>query len=179
MTQLTPSVDYTDHAFGESFAPIELVEYGDYECPHCGSAYPIVKDIQQQLGSDLRFVFRNFPLKKVHPHAFSAALATEAAGLQYKFWEMHDIIFENQGNLSLENILQLADEIDLDPDRLNNDMRQKGLIEKVERDFESGIRSGVNRTPTFFINGEMFDGNWHNEELLQTLKSLLINIIIS
>jgi len=179
MTQLTPAVTYTDHVSGDEFAQIELVEYGDYECPHCGHAYPIVKDIQQQLGSGIRFAFRNFPLRKIHPHAFSAAVATEAAGLQHKFWEMHDIIFENQGNLSIENILQLADEIDLDPDRINMDMRHKDLIDKVEKDFDSGIRSGVNSTPTFYINGEKFTGDWQNGELLQTLKNLLTSIIFS
>jgi protein-disulfide isomerase len=179
MTQLAPPVNYMDHIDGEAFAPIEMVEYGDYECPYCGRAYPIVKYIQEQLGSDLRFVFRNFPLRKIHPHAFSAAVATEAAGLQFRFWEMHDIVFENQRRLSLENILQLADSIDLDPDKLHMDMQQQSLIEKVEKDFESGMRSGVNRTPTFFINGEKFSGDWENGELTQYLKSLQGSIIIS
>lgn len=179
MIQLTPPVTYHDHVFGEQFAPIELVEYGDYECPYCGRAYPIVKDILQQLGSNIRFVFRNFPLRKIHPHAFSAAVASEAAGLQFKFWEMHDTIFENQRNLQLENVLLLADMIDLDPDRLNMDMQQTTLIEKVENDFYSGMRSGVNRTPTFFINGEKFTGDWENGELLQYLRGLVASIIIS
>ncbi len=179
MTQLTPAVNLADHVFGDSSALIELVEYGDYECPYCGRAYPIVKNIQQQLGSDMRFAFRNFPLRKIHPNAFSAAVATEAAALQHKFWEMHDIVFENQKNLRIENILRLATAIDIDPERLNTDMQQKGLIEKVEKDFESGIRSGVNRTPTFFINGEKFAGDWENGELLQFLKGLVASNITS
>src|ERR1700754_983339 len=104
MTQLILAVNSNDHVAGNPSAPIELVEYGDYECPYCGRAYPIVKNIKQQLGDGLKFVFRNFPLSKIHPHAFPAAVATEAAGLQGKFWEMHDIIFENQGTLDEDHI---------------------------------------------------------------------------
>jgi protein-disulfide isomerase len=96
MKQLTPLVNSNDHIIGNPGASLELAEYGDYECPYCGRAYPIVKDIQQQLGRDIKFVFRNFPLSNIHPHAFLAAVATETADLQGKFWEMHDIIFENQ-----------------------------------------------------------------------------------
>src|SRR5918993_671160 len=104
MTHLTPAVDNSDHSYGNPYAPIVVVEYGDYECPYCGKAYPIIKDIQQRLGNDLKFVFRNFPLAKIHPNAFSAAVATEAAGLQNKFWEMHDLVFENQKTLDSENL---------------------------------------------------------------------------
>ncbi len=179
MTQLTPSVNYTDHIIGEEFAPIELVEYGDYECPYCGRAYPIVKNIQQRLGSNIKFVFRNFPLRKIHANAFSAAVATEAAALQFKFWEMHDILFENQRNLLLKNIFRLADAIGLDADKLQMDMEQIALIDKVEKDFDSGIRSGVNRTPTFFINGEKFMGDWQTGELDEYLTNLSTSIIIS
>ena len=174
MKQLTPSVNSVDHIFGNPIAPLELVEYGDYSCPYCGRAYPIVKDIQQQLGSDIKFVFRNFPLSKIHPHAFSAAVATEAAGLQGRFWEMHDIIFENQKTLDAENILLFAAKLGLDIERFKNDLQQKSLIEKVEKDFESGIRSGTNRTPTFFINGVKYDGEWSDNQLLQYLKTVLI-----
>ena len=173
MKQLTPSVNSVDHILGNPIAPLELVEYGDYSCPYCGRAYPIVKEIQQQLGSDIKFVFRNFPLSKIHPHAFSAAVATEAAGLQGKFWEMHDIIFENQQALDAEHIFLLADQLGFDMERFKNDIQQKSLIEKVEKDFESGIRSGVNRTPTFFINGIKFDGDWTDNHLLEYLKSIL------
>lgn len=160
MKQLTPTVNSNDHIIGNPVAPLELVEYGDYECPFCGRAYPIVKAIQQQLGRDLKFVFRNFPLSKIHPHALSAAAATEAADLQGKFWEMHDIIFENQKTLDAERIFLFASRLGLDIERFKNDIQQKDLIDKVEKNFESGIRSGVNRTPTFFINGEKFDGEW-------------------
>jgi protein-disulfide isomerase len=174
MKQLTPPVSSNDHILRYANAPIELVEYGDYECPYCGRAYPIVKDIVEQLGRDIKFVFRNFPLSKVHPHAFMAAVATEAAGLQGKFWEMHDIIFEHQRNLDTENILILADRIGIDPERFEHDIQVRELAEKVETDFESGLRSGVNRTPTFFINGEKFNGDWSDGGLMEALKARLL-----
>lgn len=169
MNQLIYPVNSSDHFFGNPYAPIELVEYGDYECPHCGRAYPIVKNIQQQLGMDLKFVFRNFPLSKIHPYAFLAALATEAASLQGKFWEMHDIIFQNQKTLNNDNIFVFANNLGFDITRFENDIQEKTLIEKIENDFEGGLRSGVNRTPTFFINGEKYDGEWTDGQLFQYL----------
>ncbi|NML21296.1 thioredoxin domain-containing protein [Pseudoflavitalea sp. G-6-1-2] len=173
MTQLLYPVNSADNIEGNASAPIELVEYGDYECPYCGRAYPIVKEIQKQLGADLKFVFRNFPLKRIHPHAFAAALATEAAAQQDKFWQMHDIIFENQKSLESEDIFFFAKELGLDIQSFENDMQDPSLIRKVEHDFETGIRSGVNRTPTFFINGEKYEGEWGNHELLQFLLNKL------
>jgi protein-disulfide isomerase len=173
MTDLTPAVNSNDHIYGNTSAPIELVEYGDYECPYCGRAYPIVKNIQQVLGPDLKFVFRNFPLRKIHPHAYPAAVATEAAGLQGKFWEMHDLIFENQKTLSNENILRLADSLGLDTERFRNDIQQESLMNKVRKDFESGMRSGVNRTPTFFINEEKYLYDWEEGGLLTHLQRLV------
>ena len=173
MTQLIPAVNSNDHSFGDPRAPLELVEYGDYECPYCGKAYPIIKDIQQRIGSDLKFVFRNFPLAKIHPHAFSAAVATEAAGRQDKFWGMHDLVFENQKTLDVENIFHFADLLRLDIERFSNSIQEKALIEKVEKDFESGLRSGVNRTPTFFINGIKYNGGWSGDQLLAYLKGQL------
>ena len=174
MKQLTPSVSNVDHIFGNSTAAIELVEYGDYECPHCGRAYPIVKEIKRQLGKDLKFVFRNFPLSKIHPNAFNAAVATEAADLQGKFWEMHDIIFENQRALDIESILSYASGAGMDMDRFRKDIGQESLAEKVEHDFESGLRSGVNATPTFFINGKKYEGDWSGDKLIEYLKEILI-----
>src|SRR5689334_14746367 len=140
MNALIPAVNSKDHIAGKPGALIELVEYGDYECPYCGRAYPIVKYIQQNLGNDIKFVFRNFPLSKIHPHAFSAAVATEAASQQNRFWEMHDIIFENQKTLDPDDILLFARSVGLDPARFKNDIEQEALTEKVEMDFESGIR---------------------------------------
>jgi protein-disulfide isomerase len=178
MNQLIIPVNMFDHIFGETSASLELVEYGDYECPYCGRAYPIVKNIQQQLGRELKFVFRNFPLRKIHPNSFMASAATEAAGLQDKFWEMHDIIFENQRTLDAENIFLFADKLGLDIERFKNDMKLEPLIKKVESDFESGLRSGVNRTPTFFINGKKYDGDWGKGQLLQDLKGLMADTLI-
>jgi protein-disulfide isomerase len=176
MNQLTPSVQQNDHLSGNPDASIELVEYGDYECPHCGRAYPIIKSIQQQLGADLKFVFRNFPLSKVHPNAVAAAIAAEAANMQGKFWEMHDIIYENQKTLDTESIFRFAETTGLNTMRFKNDIQQKELADKVEQDFETGLRSGVNRTPTFFINGQKYEGEWEENKLLQYLQLLKTQI---
>ena len=168
--QLRPPVSTTDHIYGNSDAVIELLEYGDYQCPYCGRAYPIVKNIKEQLGDDLKFVFRNFPLTKIHPQAKLASVATEAAGLQGRFWEMHDVIFENQKRLYLRAILEYATAIDLDVPRFEADLENEVLTEKVMSDFESGLRSGVNATPTFFINGEKYAGSWEGDSLEIFLK---------
>ena len=179
MKQLIPAVNINDHIYGNLNAALELVEYGDYECPHCGRAYPIIKNIQQNLGSEMKFVFRSFPLTKIHPHAFSAAVATEAAGLQNKFWEMHDIVFENQKTLDAESIFLFAETIGLDVDQFKNDINKKELAEKVEQDLESGFRSAVNKTPTFFINGKRYEGDWEENTLLQYLKGQLMEAPVS
>ena len=171
--KLTPPVNKSDHVLGNPDAMIELVEYGDYQCPHCGHAYPIIKNVQRKLGADLKFVFRNFPLSEMHPDAFSAALATEAAGLQQKFWDMHDIIFENQQALDLESLFLYAKTIGLDLERFKNDIQENTLTSKVEQDFESGVRSGVNGTPSFFINGKKYNGDWEEDVFNQYLKSQL------
>lgn len=163
---LRPPISGRDHLFGDPGAAVELVEYGDYQCPYCGRAYPIVKTIQRQLGNNLKFVFRNFPLTKIHPQAKLAAVATEAAGLQGKFWEMHDIVFENQRRLYLRALLEYAQTLELDLPQFEAEMENADLIEKVDSDFESGLRSGVNATPTFFINGEKFTGDWNDHELM-------------
>lgn len=168
---LRPPVSEKDHSEGNPNAIIELVEYGDYQCPHCGKAYPVVKHMQQQLGDKLKFVFRNFPLAKIHPEAVMAAVATEAAALQGKYWEMHDIIFENQEWLDRDSLLEYAGAIGLDIPKFDRDMARSELAEKVEADFESGIRSGVNATPTFFINGEKYNNGWEGERMLDFIKA--------
>ena len=179
MIDLIPAVNSNDHIYGNLHAPLELVEYGDYECPFCGQAYPIVKSIQEKLGTDLKFIFRNFPLRKIHPHAYPAAVATEAAALQGKFWEMHDIIFENQKTLEPENILSFANNIGLDVNRFEMDIANEDLYLKAKRDFESGMKSGVNRTPTFFVNGRKFNGDWSKGQLLRYLECELAWIAVS
>jgi len=173
MSKLKPPVNSNDHIQGDAHAPIELVEYGDYQCPHCGHAYPIIKSIQQQLGGQLKFVFRNFPLAEMHPNATNAAVATEAAAVQGKFWEMHDIIFENQEHLGNSHLVKYAAKIGLDAEQFKADFENPAALEKVESDFESGVRSGVNGTPSFFINGTKYNGNWEEVDLLEYLQSLV------
>jgi len=175
-TQLKPPVSDNDNIEGNPKAPIELVEYGDYQCPHCGRAYPIIKDIQKRMGQKLKFVFRNFPLTEIHPDAFNAALAAEAAGQQNKFWEMHDIIFEHQRHLDTENILVYAKRIGLNMAEFSKDIQKDIFVTKVENDIESGIRSGVNGTPSFFVNGSKYNGDWESEEFVDFLKRLLVKI---
>lgn len=150
-------VSDADHIQGDVNAPVELVEYGDYQCPHCGRAYPIVKDLQEQLGDKLKFIFRNFPLSKIHLQAKTAAIAAEAAAFQGKYWEMHDILFENQKRLTSQAILEYATFLQLDLSQFEKDIQKEELAEKVESQFYSGMRSGVNATPTFFINGEKYE----------------------
>lgn len=164
MTELVVPVHERDHVAGSLDAPVLLVEYGDFECPHCGHAYPIIKDVQRSLGDQLAFVFRNFPLGESHPHAVAAAEVAEAAGMQGKFWEMHDMLFEHQDALQDNDLLAYADALGLDIPRLERDIESGACEKKVRGDFSGGIRSGVNGTPTFFINGARFDGDWSDTD---------------
>jgi protein-disulfide isomerase len=162
--ELTPPVSARDHAAGPDDAPVTLVEYGDYECPYCGMAYPIVKRAQQDLGGRLRFIFRNFPLAESHPHARLAAEAAEAAGAQGKFWEMHDTLFEHQDALETEDLVGYAKSIGIDTVQFSHDLEAGTYTKRVRDDFRNGARSGVNGTPTFFVNGSRYDGSWANEK---------------
>jgi protein-disulfide isomerase len=170
---LTQPVSKRDHVQGPANAPLTLVEYGDYQCPYCGAAYPVVKEIQKDLGKGLRFVFRNFPLTEMHPYALIAAEAAEAAALQGKFWEMHDLIFENQGSLAPGIIATWAKKVGVDLKRMGEDIKQGAVTKVIQEDRQSGIRSGVNGTPTFFINGTRYDGSPDYESLLAALESEL------
>jgi protein-disulfide isomerase len=169
--QLTLPVSDRDHSQGPSDAPVTLVEYGDYECPYCGAAYPIVKRVQERLGDRLRFVFRNFPLTTIHPHAEHAAEAAEAAGAQGRFWEMHDYLYEHQRALMDRKLEEYATAVGLDLQRFERDMVAGVHIDRVRADFMSGVRSGVNGTPTFFINGQRHNGRWDFETLLATIEA--------
>lgn len=157
MTRLTPPVGNDDHVSGPADAPVTLVEYGDYECPYCGEAYPLLKQVQRLMGSSLRFVFRNFPLTQAHPHAGAAAAFAEAAASEGHFWEAHDMLYEHQDALGNDRLLAYGRVIGLDPEVVRAAL-QGSYDEKVRRDFMSGLRSGVNGTPTLFINGERYDG---------------------
>jgi len=163
-SELTPPVSAHDHVAGPDDAPVTLVEYGDYECPYCGMAHPIVKAAQLTLGSQLRFVFRNFPLAEIHPHARLAAQAAEAAAAQGKFWEMNGTLFEYQNALEVEDLIGYAKALGLDATQLARDLEAGTYEKRVRDDFRSGVRSGVNGTPTFFVNGDRYDGSWANEE---------------
>lgn len=169
-SRLSPPVGPNENMQGDSDAPITLVEYGDFECSFCGAAYPIVKSIQQQLGSSLRFVFRHFPLSEAHPHAQHAAAVAEAAAAHDKFWEMHDTLYEHQDRLGDRDLVRYAGELGLDERAVALALEEGTYAKRVRDQFMSGVRSGVNGTPTFFINGERFDGAWEDEtEFLRAL----------
>jgi protein-disulfide isomerase len=173
MSRLTQPVSAHDHAEGPADAALTLVEYGDYQCPYCGAAYPVVKEVQKTLGKKLRFVFRNFPLTRAHPYALIAAEAAEAAALQGKFWKMHDLLFEQQALLKPEIIPSWANRIGLNVEQFGNDIKKDVVEKRIQEDRRSGIRSGVNGTPTFFINGMRYDGPPDYNSLLAALESAL------
>jgi protein-disulfide isomerase len=168
--KLKPPVGANDHVQGSAKAPVTLVEYGDYECPYCGEAYSVVKELQKRLGDQMRFVFRNFPLAQAHPHAEHAAEAAEAAAAQGKFWEMHDMLYENQDALEDEDLVRHARALHLDVPRFVKEMEAGTYTERVREDFRSGVRSGVNGTPSFFINGARHDGAYDLASLLAAIE---------
>jgi protein-disulfide isomerase len=156
---LSPPVsDERDHIHGPHSAPVTLVEYGDYECPYCGEAHLILQKLVAHFGEKMRFVFRNFPLTQMHPHALGAAEAAEAASVQGRFWEMHDVLYERQDGLEENDLVSYAAELQLDLARFQNDLSQGVYRDRIQEDFMSGVRSGVNGTPTLFINGRRYEG---------------------
>lgn len=165
-------VNNKDHVQGNTNAKIELVEYGDYQCPYCGQAYYELKKIQKELGNDLKFVFRNFPLTNMHEHALNAAITAEVAGNFGKFWKMHDILFENQDALDDKHLIKYAEQLDIDTQEFESKFTESEYETKIEGDLESGLRSGVNGTPSFFINGQKYNGNYQAEEMLEYLRSI-------
>ena len=173
MATLKVPVTTEDHAQGPASADVTLVEYGDYECPYCGQAYPIVQEVQKQFGKRLRLVFRNFPLSEMHPHAEAAAEVAEFAGAQGKFWEMHDKLYENQARLGEELYFDLADKLKLSSTALRQALEQRTFEARVRADFKGGVRSGVNGTPTFFINGHRHDGSFDFETLVSAIHQAI------
>jgi protein-disulfide isomerase len=165
-----PVSDERDHIQGRAEAPVTLLEYGDYECPYCGAAYPIVKQVQSQMGDRLRFVFRNFPISTSHPHAEQAAEAAEAAAAQGRFWEMHDHLYEHQRHLEAGDLRTYAEELGLDVERFDRELAENVHAARVREDFMSGVRSGVNGTPTFYVNGNRHDGPYDLDSLLAALE---------
>ena len=168
-----PVSETRDHISGPRSAPVTLVEYGDYECSYCGEAYGILKELRARVGEQVRLVFRNFPLTQVHPHAERAAEAAEAAAAQGRFWPMHDVLYEHQDALKDDNLLAYAAEVGLDLDRFQVNLAQGTHLERIREDFMSGVRSGVNGTPTFFVNGHRHDGSWD----LRSLTALVTTAV--
>jgi protein-disulfide isomerase len=169
--RLSLPVSKRDHILGPEDAPITLVEYGDFECPYCGAAHSILKEVLEVMADDLRFVFRHFPLTQIHPHAEAAAEAAEAAGAQDRFWDMHDLLFENQQTLDSRRLVRFAEQLGLDTVRFVREVQEQAHQERIREDFSSGVRSGVNGTPAFFINGVRYDGSWQLGPLLTALES--------
>ena len=168
---LAVPVSERDHSQGPAFAAITLVQYGDYECPYTRQSTWVVHAIQQELGDQVRFVFRNFPLTEIHPHALHAAFAAEAAAAQGKFWQMHDYIFHHQHTLEDSDLEQFAEAVGLDMQQYARAMAERSSLARIEEDVEGGERSGVQGTPTFFINGVLYRGSWEKDALLTALQA--------
>jgi NhaA family Na+:H+ antiporter len=171
--KLTPPLSEQDHRQGSIDAPVIFVEYGDYQCPHCRQAHSIVRDLQERLKDQFCYVFRHFPISTAHPNAQNAAEAAEAASAQGKFWEMHDHLYEHQDALDDHHLVQYAAELGLDTERFEHELRAHAYEDRVRDDFLGGVRSGVNGTPSFFINGERYDGPWDVESLLAEIEKPL------
>ena len=169
--QLTPPVDEKlDHIHGPANAPVTLVEYGDFECPDCGIAYPTVGKLMERMGDQLRFVYRYYPLVEMHPHAEHAAEVAEAAAAQGKFWEMYNELYQHQRQLDDDHLMQYAQAIGMDTQRLDDDMQKAVYTKRVEDDIASGDQSGVEGTPTFYINGMYYDGAYNVDAMQEALE---------
>lgn len=166
-----PVSNTRDHIVGPPDAAVTLVEYGDFECPYCRQANFVLGALLQRHPQDLRFVFRHFPLSQIHPHAQRAAEAAEAAGAQGQFWEMHELIYENQDALSDADLAEYATQLGLDLPRFVRDLASGAFRDSVRDDFLSGVASGVNGTPSFFINELRYDGPWDLESLDSVVRT--------
>ena len=173
MASLRIPVGSDDHAQGAADAVVTLVEYGDYECPHCGAAYPVVKQLQERFGTDLRFVYRNFPIAEIHRHALGAAMTAEFGGAKGRFWEVHDALFENQQRLGATLYAAIVTQLGLDANELHAALENATYESKVRTDFNGGVRSGVNGTPSFFINGQRYDGSPDVDSLADVFTAVI------
>jgi protein-disulfide isomerase len=158
MSKLRVPLSERDHVLGPEDAPLTLVEYGDFQCPHCIAAHPQVKHLVQTLGDSVRFAFRHFPITEAHEFALLGAVAAEAAGRQGQFWAMHDALYENPEELGPEGVLELAEALGLSMPRFRTDLEDRGLEQRIRQDFIGGARSGVAGTPWFFVDGETYRG---------------------
>jgi protein-disulfide isomerase len=175
MSTLAIEVTKHDHLQGDLNAACSLVEYGDYECPSCGEAQPIIRKLQAHFGNQMSLVFRNFPLRELHARAEAAAEMAEFAGTQGKFWKMHDLLFANQESLDERTLMSLSERLGLDASDLKLARARKAARKRIDDDFAGGIRSGVNGTPTFFLNGDRYDGPTDYESLVALLQRVLIS----
>lgn len=167
---LTPPVGARDHAQGPDTAPVTLVEYGNFQCPDCGDAFPVVKELQQEFGGHLRVVYRSFPLSDIHPYAEHAAEAADAEG---KFWPMHDLLFEHQQALHDADLARYAHQIGANPDAVTQALAEGTFAGRVREDLQSGAQSRIQGTPTFFINGTRFDGDWSSDDLRAAVRGAM------
>lgn len=171
MSALTPPVSAEDHVDGPERGELELVMYGDFQCPYCTAAYPIVHRIRDQMAGGLLFAFRHFPLREIHPEAERAAEAAEAAAAQGAFWQMHDRMYESRGALSREDLVGYAAELGLDSERVAAELDSEVHRPRVQRDLDSGIASGVTGTPAFFIGGRLHRGSFDAQSLRAALET--------
>ena len=171
MSELTPPLSAEDHIEGSERAELELVMYGDFQCPHSGAAYPNIRRVREQLGARLLFAYRHFPLRDVHPDAELAAQASESAASQGAFWPMHDRLYESRGALSEPDLISSADELGLDSERLAEELRSGTHATRVERDLQSGQASGVTGTPGFFVGGRLHTGPFDAASLIAALET--------
>ena len=171
--ELAVPVSKVDHMLGSLHAPVTVVEYGDFECPNCKQAAPVVKSLLERFDGRVRVVFRHFPLEEVHPHALRAAEAAEAAGAQGKFWPMHDLLFENQLHLKAHQLQEYAERLELDIERYTYEMGDEVYLQRVREHIGSGTQSGVRSTPTFFINGLLHDVSYGLRSLVDGVEAAL------
>jgi protein-disulfide isomerase len=171
--ELAVPVAASDHLLGGEHAPVTIVEYGDFECPNCRQAAPAVKLILEHWRGRVRLVWRHFPLEGVHPHALSAALASEAAAAQGKFWEMHDVLLENQGHLKTNHLRGYARRLELDTARYEAEMEDQLYLQRVREQMDGGGKSGVRGTPTFFVNGAIQDVSFGLQALRERVAKLI------
>lgn len=168
-TRLLLPIHDDDHVHGPESASYTLVEYGDYECPDCGQLFDIIRNLQSSLGDQLRIVYRHYPLSGIHPRAQEAAEAAEAAGQQDRFWEMHDLLFQNQSALQRKNLIAYAESLQLDAARVGQELKKRIYEDRVREDFRRGVQNGVYKTPGLFLNGVRHDGAWDRDTLLRVL----------
>jgi protein-disulfide isomerase len=171
MGQLTPPISAEDHVDGSDRAELELVMYGDFQCPYCTAAFPIVHRVRDQLAGRLIFAFRHFPLRQIHPDAERAAQASEAAAAQGAFWQMHDRMYESRGSLGREDLIHYATELGLDADRFTTELDSETHAPRVQRDLDSGLASGVTGTPGFFVGGRLHAGSFDAASLTSALEA--------